>query len=229
MTNRIRHSTFSALALALGALLSAGVASAQDFEDPVSIAWKFGYGLSDSTYHAVWEDYKDQGYLPIQVEMDDGGAIYSGVWQKNTDDRGWASWRRLTSDQFHQNWDEYPSEGIPSDRSELRGHRRDVALFAGHGREQGRTRLDLEPQPHQRTVRHELRAEQGEVQADRHRRHRSGRHDVLFDHLARESSEHGMGRAARHDAQTSTGRNSTSIPTRVIASPTSSATSATAS
>ena len=132
MADRIRRSTFSVLALALGALLSAGVASAQDFEDPVSIAWKFGYGLSDSTYHAAWEEYKRPG-IPRHSSRD------------------------------------------RSDRSELRGHWWDVALFAGHGREQGRTRLDLEPQPHERTVRHELCAEQGEVQADRHRRHRSGR------------------------------------------------------
>jgi Bacterial tandem repeat domain 1 len=118
MPDRIRHTTFSSLTMALGALLGAGVASAQDFEDPVSIAWKFGYGLSDSAYHAVWEDYKDQGYLPIQVEMDNGGNDYSGVWQKNTDGRGWASWRRLTSDQFRENWDEYRQKGYrPIDQS----------------------------------------------------------------------------------------------------------------
>ncbi len=87
------------------------VASAQDFQDPVSVAWRFGYGLSDATYHSVWEKNKDDGYLPIQVEMDDGGDIYSGVWQKNTDGRGWASWRRLTSDQFHDRWDEYRQKG----------------------------------------------------------------------------------------------------------------------
>jgi CubicO group peptidase (beta-lactamase class C family) len=104
--------------MTLAALLSATVASAQDFEDPVSIAWKFGYGLSDSTYHAVWEDYKDQGYLPIQIEMDNGGDDYSGVWQKNTDGRGWASWRRLTSSQFHDKWDEYRQKGYrPIDQS----------------------------------------------------------------------------------------------------------------
>jgi len=86
-------------------------ASAQDFQDPVSVAWRFGYGLSDAAYHSTWEKNKDDGYLPIQVEMDDGGDIYSGVWQKNTDGRGWASWRRLTSDQFHDRWDEYREKG----------------------------------------------------------------------------------------------------------------------
>jgi CubicO group peptidase (beta-lactamase class C family) len=118
MPTWIRHSMCSVLAMTLGAVLSPGAASAQDFEDPVSVAWKFGYGLSDSKYHAVWDDYKEQDYLPIQIEMDDGGAIYSGVWQKNTDGRGWASWRRLTSDQFHEKWDEYRQKGYrPLDQS----------------------------------------------------------------------------------------------------------------
>ena len=114
MPGRIHHSLCSAraLALTLGALLSASAASAQGFEDPVSIAWKFGYGLSDAAYHAAWQDYADDGYLPIQIEMDNGGAIYSGVWQKNTDGRGWVSWRRLTSAQFHQYWDEYRQKGF---------------------------------------------------------------------------------------------------------------------
>lgn len=111
MPGLIRHSTCGVLAITLGAALSAAVPPAEDFDDPVSVGWKFGYGLSDAGYSAVWEDYKNQGYLPISVEMDDGGAIYSGVWQKNTDGRGWVSWRRLTSDQFHQIWDEYRQKG----------------------------------------------------------------------------------------------------------------------
>src|SRR4051812_48324246 len=71
-------------AFTLVAALTTGAVSAQSFEDPESIAWKFGYGLSDAAYSKAWEDYKDEGYLPIDVEMDNGGAIYSGVWQKNT-------------------------------------------------------------------------------------------------------------------------------------------------
>jgi CubicO group peptidase (beta-lactamase class C family) len=115
MSGRIQH----VLCCTLGIILVVvGNAAAQGFEDPLSIAWKFGYGLSDATYHARWEEYKNQGYLPIQIEMDNGGAIYSGVWQKNTDGRGWASWRRLTSDQFHQYWDEYRLKGYrPIDQS----------------------------------------------------------------------------------------------------------------
>ncbi|HEX5132360.1 MAG TPA: serine hydrolase [Candidatus Krumholzibacteria bacterium] len=115
MPGRIRHAFCGALAMTLVVI---GSAAAQGFEDPLSIAWKFGYGLSDATYHARWEEYKNEGYLPIQTEMDNGGAIYSGIWQKNTDGRGWASWRRLTSHQFHQYWDEYRLKGYrPIDQS----------------------------------------------------------------------------------------------------------------
>jgi len=118
MHYRIRHSLRAVLAMALCAVFTAGVASAQDFEDPVSIAWRFGFGLSDAGYYSAWENNKNDGYLPIQTEMDDGGDIYSGVWQKNTDGRGWVSWRRLTSDGFHDKWDEYRQKGYrPIDQS----------------------------------------------------------------------------------------------------------------
>ena len=33
------------------------------------------------------------------------------MWQKNTDGRGWASWRNLTSQQFSDVWNEYREKG----------------------------------------------------------------------------------------------------------------------
>lgn len=103
----------AALALAAAAV----TVHAQDFYDPESIAWKFRYGLSDAAYSAAWEEYKNDGYLPIDIEMDNGGADYSGVWQKNTDGRDWISLRRLTDEQFHAKWDEYRKKGyIPIDQ-----------------------------------------------------------------------------------------------------------------
>jgi len=111
MLNRFLSSIGCALVTTFAAGLVAGAAQAQDFHDPDSIAWKFGYGLSDAAYSKAWEDYKNEGFIPIDIEMDNGGADYSGVWQKNTDGRGWVSWRRLTDDQFHKNWDEYRQKG----------------------------------------------------------------------------------------------------------------------
>ncbi|MBD2355398.1 serine hydrolase [Tolypothrix sp. FACHB-123] len=111
MFNRFRSSIRWALVPVLAAALSAGAAQAQDFHDPDSIAWKFRYGLSDSAYSQAWEQYKKENFIPIDIEMDNGGEDYSGVWQKNTDGRGWVSWRKLTDEQFHKNWDEYRKKG----------------------------------------------------------------------------------------------------------------------
>ena len=106
-----------ALMVALILTAAAVTVHAQDFYDPESIAWKFRYGLSDTAYSAAWEEYKNDGYLPIDIEMDNGGADYSGVWQKNTDGRDWISLRRLTDEQFHTKWDEYRKKGyIPIDQ-----------------------------------------------------------------------------------------------------------------
>ena len=106
-----------ALLGALSLTVAAGTAHAQDFYDPESVAWKFRYGLSDAAYSAAWEEYKEDGYLPIDIEMDKAGSTYSGVWQKNTDGRDWVSWRRLSDEQFHAKWDEYRNKGyLPIDQ-----------------------------------------------------------------------------------------------------------------
>lgn len=111
MLNRFRSSIGWVLLPALAAGLTAGAAQAQDFHDPESIAWKFRYGLSDTAYSQAWEQYKKENFIPIDIEMDNGGEDYSGVWQKNTDGRAWVSWRKLTNEQFHKNWDEYRQKG----------------------------------------------------------------------------------------------------------------------
>jgi osmotically-inducible protein OsmY len=92
-------------------MLLAGSALADAFDDPKSVGWKFRYGLTDAEYTKAWNDYKKAGYLPIDVETDDGGKTYAGVWQENTDGRAWASWRRLSDEAFHQKWEEYRKKG----------------------------------------------------------------------------------------------------------------------
>ena len=89
-------------------------ASAQgNFHDPESVGWYFRYGLSSNAYNNAWQKYRDEKYLPIDIETDEvsGGARYSGVWQKNTDNRGWVSYRNLTSNGFHEKWEEYKNKG----------------------------------------------------------------------------------------------------------------------
>lgn len=89
-----------------------GFVHADGFEDPDSIAWKFRYGLSSAAYGNAWQTYRDAGYLPIDIETDNIGSVkYAGVWQKNSDNRGWKSWRNLTSAGFSERWREYRGQG----------------------------------------------------------------------------------------------------------------------
>ena len=91
-----------------------------------------------------------EGIPPIDIEIDNGGATYVGVWQRNTDGLGWASRRQLTDDEFHANWDEYRKKGyrpINQDSEVIRASRSTL----DHCREQGTARLDFESKPHQRS------------------------------------------------------------------------------
>ena len=84
-----------------------------NFHDPDSIGWQFRYGLSSDAYGKAWNEYKGQGYLPIDIETDRVGTKtrFSGVWQKNKDNRKWASYRNLDSKSFGEKWKEYKDKG----------------------------------------------------------------------------------------------------------------------
>jgi len=87
-------------------------AMAEDFQDPASVGWKFRYNQSSNNFSNTWKKYKKDGYIPIDLETDKlGGVKYSGVWQKNTDGRGWRSYRNLTSSQFGERWKEWKDKG----------------------------------------------------------------------------------------------------------------------
>jgi len=83
------------------------------FHDPQSLGWYSHRNLTNQRYSDLWNKYKDDGFVPIDIEMDttSRGVRYSGVWQKNTDGRGWVSYRNLSSNGFHQRWEEYKDKG----------------------------------------------------------------------------------------------------------------------
>ena len=84
-----------------------------NFHDPDSTGWYFRYGLTNNGYKNAWDKYKGDGFLPIDIETDriGGNTRYAGVWQKNKDNRGWVSYRNLTSEGFHEKWAEYRDKG----------------------------------------------------------------------------------------------------------------------
>ncbi len=88
------------------------IAKAADFQDPASVGWKFRYNQSDSNFSSIWQTYKNQNYIPVDIETDMlGGLKFSGVWQKNTDGRKWRSYRNLTGQQFGQRWKNLKDKG----------------------------------------------------------------------------------------------------------------------
>ncbi len=83
------------------------------FHDPNSTGWYFRYGLSSDAFGSAWKNYKDKGYIPIDIETDRiaGKTRFAGIWQKNKGKRKWASYRNLTSQEFGQKWQEYKDKG----------------------------------------------------------------------------------------------------------------------
>ena len=94
-----------------GRLGAAGVLPSSLF-DPDSIAWSSRRDLSSSAFSDYFDQMKDE-YMLIDIEVDEvnGQQRVAGVWQKNTDNRGWAEHRNLTSSQFHDKWIAYRDQG----------------------------------------------------------------------------------------------------------------------
>ncbi len=90
-----------------------GATQTDSFHDPKSVGWYFRYRLSNNAYKNAWDTYKGRGQVPIDIETDRIGSNtrYSGVWQKNEDNRRWVSYRNLTSEGFSERWKEYRDKG----------------------------------------------------------------------------------------------------------------------
>ncbi len=94
-----------------GGLAAAGVLPSSLF-DPDSIGWASRRDMSSSAFSDWFKQMKD-AYMLIDIEVDEvnGQQRVAGVWQRNTDNRGWAEHRNLTSSQFHDKWVSYRDQG----------------------------------------------------------------------------------------------------------------------
>ena len=70
----------AALIAATLAVMQLSYTVAADFEDPTSVGWKFHSNLTGAGYSNVWNQYRDDGYLPIDIETDvvSGNTRYAG-------------------------------------------------------------------------------------------------------------------------------------------------------
>lgn len=79
-----------------------------------NLAWASRRNLSDERFSELFEEYRDRGYIIIDTGANTSGrdVSYSMVWRENVDDRRWAQWRNLTSDEYNEKWTQYRDEGL---------------------------------------------------------------------------------------------------------------------
>lgn len=80
-------------------------------------AWEVRTKLTDTEFHDKWEDMKTKGFRPIDQESHNvlGTTFYGAIWIKNTENLKWASFRKMTSDEFSQKFDEFKGNYVPVD------------------------------------------------------------------------------------------------------------------
>ncbi|MFA0961061.1 serine hydrolase [Roseivirga sp. BDSF3-8] len=85
---------------------------------PPNLPWASRRDLSDSQFSGYFQEYRDRGWIIKDVDAypDGNGLNYAMIWEANPDNRGWAEWRNLTSDGYHEKWEQYRDQGyIPTD------------------------------------------------------------------------------------------------------------------
>ena len=103
----------SAFSVATLAPVSAGLINNQ-----LNQAWVSLRDLTSSQFSTNFTKYKNAGYRMIDIDVypNGGGLLYSQVWEKNSDKRGWAEYRDMTSSQYNTRWTQLRKAGYrPSD------------------------------------------------------------------------------------------------------------------
>jgi CubicO group peptidase (beta-lactamase class C family) len=79
--------------------------------------WEVRTKLKDSEFSAKWEEMKNKGYRPIDQEVHtvSGTTYFGAIWIDNKEGLKWASFRKMTSDEFHAKYEEYKGNYMPVD------------------------------------------------------------------------------------------------------------------
>lgn len=99
-------------AVALGFCIGSN-ASATVLKDEKALDWASKRDLTSAAFSTAFNEYKSKGYMMIDVDAysTPRGLRYSMVWRENTDKRGWAEHRNLTSAEYNAKWTEYRDKG----------------------------------------------------------------------------------------------------------------------
>jgi CubicO group peptidase (beta-lactamase class C family) len=82
-----------------------------------SRGWEVRTKLKDSEFSTKWEEMKNKGYRPIDQEAHtvSGTTYFGAIWIDNKENLKWASYRKMTSDEFHEKFEELKGKYIPVD------------------------------------------------------------------------------------------------------------------
>jgi CubicO group peptidase (beta-lactamase class C family) len=77
------------------------------------IGWVSLRDLTSESFSEKFTLYKNDGYRMIDLDGYEtpSGVRYSMVWEKNTDNRGWAEYRDMTDDGYHTKWEQLKNDG----------------------------------------------------------------------------------------------------------------------
>lgn len=86
--------------------------------NPDGRGWASLRNLTGAQFHERWTHYRDRGYRLVDQEtyVHAGDRLYAGVWIKNREGFGWASYRGVDSGEFSERFDDYRDRGyLPVD------------------------------------------------------------------------------------------------------------------
>jgi CubicO group peptidase (beta-lactamase class C family) len=79
--------------------------------------WEVRTKLNDKEFSDKWEEMKNKGYRPVDQEAHNlmSTTYYGAIWVENKENLAWASFRRMSSEEFSKKFDEYKEKYIPVD------------------------------------------------------------------------------------------------------------------
>lgn len=88
-------------------------ASATILKDQKGLGWASFRDLTSAQFSEYFAQYKNSYLLEdVDAYQTPSGLRYSMVWRQNTDNRGWAEHRNLTSAEYSAKWTEYKDKGF---------------------------------------------------------------------------------------------------------------------
>lgn len=94
--------------------VSGGIRYAMVWQRNDGRAWAEHRDMTSTQYHRRWEDYKNRGYRPTDIEAYKVGSKmrYAGIWVENRENVEWSSWRNMTGKKYGERFTEMSNKGF---------------------------------------------------------------------------------------------------------------------